>query len=87
MEPKPETNHNRKLTKESGYYLRLESDQSRTGFQSQKDCSHHPVLKHEHLLRQWYLGCFKTIVSSKKAPNQYFSENYYLAIKEAQPKC
>lgn len=80
MKPKAETNDNRKLIKESGYYLRLENDQTRTGFQSQKECNHHPVLKHELLLRQWYLGRLK-IVSSKKVPNQYMSENHHLAIK------
>lgn len=72
---------------QSGYYLRLENDQTRTGFQSQKECNHHPVLKHKQLLWQWYLGCFKSIVSSKQAANQHFSENHYLAIKQAQPKC
>lgn len=81
MEPKAETNHNRKPVKKSGSYLRLANDQTRIGFQSQKECNYHPVLKHDQLLRQWYLGCFKSIVSSKQVPNQYFSEYYYLAIK------
>lgn len=44
----------------------MQNDQS-IGFQNQKGCKHHTALNCDQLLRQWYLGCSKSILPSRKS--------------------
>lgn len=81
MEPKAETNHNRKLIKESGYYLRLENDQTRTGFQSQNGMQSPSSTKARATPKAVVFRLLQIYCFLKKGTKSVFSENHYLAIK------